>query len=153
MPVNLIWMSSSGLRPARWIICIARSRMRMGWPMSRMKISPPRPMAPACITSWLASGMVMKYRCISGWVTVTGPPAAICFWKIGTTLPLLPSTLPKRTEVYLVPQFGYALGGSHHVGRANRLVRRDHDEVLDAKLGCDLPQVVCTHIVLHRLEH
>ena len=34
---------------------------------------------------------------MSGCVTVTGPPASICFWKIGTTLPLEPRTLPKRT--------------------------------------------------------
>ena len=26
-----------------------------------------------------------------------GPPARICFWNNGTTLPELPSTLPKRT--------------------------------------------------------
>ena len=30
-------------------------------------------------------------------VTVTGPPSAICFLKSGITLPLLPSTFPKRT--------------------------------------------------------
>ncbi len=34
---------------------------------------------------------------MSGCVTVTGPPASICLRKIGTTLPLLPRTLPKRT--------------------------------------------------------
>ena len=39
----------------------------------------------------------MKYRMMSGWVTVTGPPAAICFLNSGITLPLLPSTFPKRT--------------------------------------------------------
>src|SRR2546426_9120680 len=31
----------------------------------------------------------------SGWVIVSGPPARICFRKIGTTLQRLPSTLPK----------------------------------------------------------
>ncbi len=30
-------------------------------------------------------------------VTVTGPPRSICFLKVSTTLPRLPSTLPKRT--------------------------------------------------------
>ena len=35
------------------------------------------------MTSWLASAMVMKYRFMSGWVTVTGPPASICLRKIG----------------------------------------------------------------------
>ncbi|OPZ63360.1 MAG: hypothetical protein BWY85_01747 [Firmicutes bacterium ADurb.Bin506] len=39
---------------------------------------------------------------MSGWVTVTGPPSAICLRKMGTTLPLLPSTLPKRTAMNLV---------------------------------------------------
>ena len=32
-----------------------------------------------------------------GSVTVTGPPASICFLNSGMTEPLLPSTLPKRT--------------------------------------------------------
>lgn len=39
----------------------------------------------------------MKNRVISGWVTVTGPPQAICRSNSGTTLPLLPRTLPNRT--------------------------------------------------------
>src|SRR5271170_2893475 len=43
----------------------------------------------------------MKYLRTSGCVTLMGPPAAICAWKMGTTLPLLPSTLPKRTETPL----------------------------------------------------
>ena len=49
------------------------------------------------MTSWTASGIVMKNRVISGSVTVTGPPAAIWRRKIGTTEPEEPSTLPKRT--------------------------------------------------------
>ena len=47
--------------------------------------------------SWQASGMVMKYLVTSGSVTVTGPPRAICSRNSGTTLPLEPSTFPKRT--------------------------------------------------------
>lgn len=39
----------------------------------------------------------MKNRVISGCVTVTGPPWAICCSNRGTTLPLLPRTLPNRT--------------------------------------------------------
>ena len=39
----------------------------------------------------------MKKRVISGWVTVTGPPAAIWRRKIGITDPDEPSTLPNRT--------------------------------------------------------
>ena len=38
----------------------------------------------------------MKKRSIAGSVTVTGPPWAICFVNISTTLPAEPSTLPKR---------------------------------------------------------
>ena len=49
--------------------------------------------------------MVMKKRRMSGCVTVTGPPAAICFLKMGITLPFDPSTLPKRTATYLVRPF------------------------------------------------
>ena len=41
----------------------------------------------------------MKYRSASRSVTVTGPPAAICCLKIGTTLALLPKTLPNRTDM------------------------------------------------------
>ena len=73
--------------------------MRTGWPMSSTNTSPPVAMAPACSTSCAASGMVMKYRVTSGWVTVSGPPLAICERNSGTTLPLEPSTLPKRTIV------------------------------------------------------
>ena len=36
---------------------------------------------------------------MSGWVSVTGPPARICCSKSGTTLPWEPSTFPKRTAV------------------------------------------------------
>src|ERR1051326_2946033 len=39
---------------------------------------------------------------MSGCVTLTGPPASICAWKIGTTLPLLPRTLPKRTDTHFI---------------------------------------------------
>ena len=53
-------------------------------------------MVEASSTSLHASGMVMKYRVTSGWVTVTGPPLRICSRNSGTMLPLLPSTLPKR---------------------------------------------------------
>ena len=47
--------------------------------------------------------MVMKNRFMSGWVTYTGPPASICFLNSGTTLPRLPSTLPKRTMTKALP--------------------------------------------------
>ncbi len=90
-------MSSSGLCPERRIRLRARSTIFTGSPMSRTKISPPFAYAPACSTRETASGMVMKYLMMSGCVTVTGPPASICFWKSGITLPLLPSTFPKRT--------------------------------------------------------
>ena len=46
--------------------------------------------------------MVMKKRVTRLSVTVTGPPSAICFLNRGITLPLLPSTLPKRTAIYFV---------------------------------------------------
>lgn len=41
---------------------------------------------------------------MSGCVTVTGPPAAICALKIGITLPLDPRTLPKRTVTNCVSE-------------------------------------------------
>ena len=51
----------------------------------------------------------MKKRVTSGWVTVTGPPRAICSVKMGTTLPLEASTFPKRTEMNWVAEFCSAL--------------------------------------------
>ena len=42
-------------------------------------------------------------RFISGWVTVRGFPSSICFLKRGITLPLDPSTLPKRADVKIGP--------------------------------------------------
>ncbi|MDF2971111.1 MAG: hypothetical protein K0R61_1561 [Microvirga sp.] len=39
---------------------------------------------------------------MSGWVTVTGPPRAICALNFGTTEPTEPSTLPKRTAMVRV---------------------------------------------------
>ena len=42
---------------------------------------------------------------MSGCVIVTGPPFSICLRKSGTTLPLEPSTLPKRTEQKVVPGY------------------------------------------------
>ena len=38
----------------------------------------------------------MKKRIIFGSVTVTGPPALICFSNKGITDPFEPNTLPKR---------------------------------------------------------
>ena len=43
--------------------------------------------------------MVMKYLTMSGWVTVTGPPASIWALNFGTTDPFDASTLPNRTEI------------------------------------------------------
>ena len=94
-------MSASGLSPERVIISRAMSTIRTGVPILRRKISPPFPIAPACMISPLASGMVIKYRVASGCVTVTGPPLAIWSLNKGTTLPELPITLPKRTAMYI----------------------------------------------------
>ena len=63
----------------------------------------PAQVAVACSTNWAASGMVMKNRAMSSWVTVTGPPRSICDLKIGTTDPAEPSTVPKRTAENRVP--------------------------------------------------
>ncbi|MCY1381831.1 hypothetical protein D9M69_697880 [compost metagenome] len=65
-PVVWISMSPVGLRavftcrPESSTMRCARSMMRTGWPMSSTNTSPPCAMAPACITNWAASGMVMK---------------------------------------------------------------------------------------------
>ena len=67
-----------------------------------MNISPPLASPPAVKTRETASGIVIKKRIISGWVTVTGPPSRICSLKSGITEPLEPRTLPKRTATNLV---------------------------------------------------
>ena len=81
---------------------------------------------------------------MSGWVTVTGPPASICALNFGTTEPLDASTLPNRTEISrmarrpsparrpnssierLAIHFRQPLGGAQHGDRLDRLVGRDH---------------------------
>ena len=93
---------SASVRPESAITSRARSTIRTRLPMSRTNVSPPRPMAAAWITNCAASGIIMKKRVMSGWVTVTGPPRRICSSNVGTTLPLLPSTLPKRTMTNVV---------------------------------------------------
>ena len=80
--------------------------MRTGVPMSNTNISPPLPSVAASRTSVQASGMVIKKRVISGCVTVTGPPEAICFLKYGITEPFDPSTLPNLVVMNLV-QFSF----------------------------------------------
>ena len=74
----------------------ARSSILTDSPMSKTKIWLPVDIVAASITRRQASGMVMKKRVISGCVTVTGPPLAICSRKRGITEPLEPRTLPKR---------------------------------------------------------
>ena len=74
----------------------ARSTIRTGSPISSTNSWPKPPMPPDWTTG-SASGVVMKNRVISGWVTVTGPPRSICRRKIEITLPDEPRTLPKRT--------------------------------------------------------
>src|SRR2546423_1383574 len=85
-----------------------------GSPMSRTKILPRAIIsaavssgagcaAEASSTSSTASRTVIKNRVTSGWVTVSGPPTASWRVKSGTTDPVEPSTLPKRTVTKRVP--------------------------------------------------
>ena len=102
-PVYLICISLPSVSPDSMIIFFARSTIFIDCPMSKINISPPLPMAPASSTSWHASGMVMKYLVISGWVTVTGPPLLIWSLNNGITEPFDPRTLPKRVVMKRVP--------------------------------------------------
>ena len=71
---------------------------------------------------------------------MTGPPARIWSNIRGMTLPLLPSTLPKRTvtnrvsraslPIGLHDQLGDPLARTHHARRVDGLVGRDQDEAL-----------------------
>ncbi len=96
-PMNSIAMSRPGSLPESRIMFRASSTIETGSPMSSTNTCPERPIEPAWTTSETASGIVMKKRVISGWVTPTGPPRSIWRRKIGITLPDEPSTLPKRT--------------------------------------------------------
>jgi hypothetical protein len=95
--MNSIATSRSGSFPESRIMLRARSTIETASPMSSTNTWPERPIEPACTISDTASGIVMKKRVISGWVTVTGPPRSIWRRKIGITLPDEPSTLPNRT--------------------------------------------------------
>ena len=87
---------------------------------------------------------------MSGWVTVTGPPASICALNFGTTEPFDASTLPNRTEISrirglppdlrrkivierLTIHLGKALGQAQHRHRFDRLVGRDHHHGFGAR--------------------
>ena len=79
---------------------------------------------------------------MSGCVTVTGPPCAICSWNIGITLPGAAEHIAEAHDdesrarcqplQRLAHQLGQPLAGAHHVGRVDGLVGRDHHEALDA---------------------
>ena len=99
---------------------------------------------------------------MSGCVTVTGPPRAICSRKRGTTLPVEPSTLPKRTMTNcvrlalqrLADHLGEALGRAHHVRRVDRLVGRYEHELstLPCCARARATSACRKHVVRHRLE-
>ena len=85
---------------------------------------------------------------MSGCVTVTGPPRAICALNFGTTEPTEPSTLPKRTAMSRVGRrgrmnsassacavhLGEALGRAEHRDRLDGLVGGDHHDGAGARL-------------------
>ena len=101
-PVTLISMSFPISSPLNLIIFLAKSIILTDSPMSKTKISPPSPIAPASNTNWQASGIVMKKRVIRSSVKVIGPPWSICFWNKGITEPLDPKTFPKRVVTNFV---------------------------------------------------
>ena len=87
--------------------------------------------------------MVMKKRVMRGSVTVIGPPRRIWSWKIGTTLPSDPSTLPNRTTVKQVDETcdmawtkrsAICFGHAHDARGMDGLVGGDEDEVPHAEL-------------------
>ena len=128
--------------------------------MSSTNTWPRPPIAPACTTSDTASGIVMKYRVISGCVTVTGPPFSIWLRKVGITLPDELSTLPKRTATKRVGtsrrwpsdstiHSQIAFDWPITVLRIDGLVGRDEHEALDLELGRELARrrVVATTLL------
>ena len=99
LPTIVIPMSLCGSSPLNLIICSASSMIFMRSPMSSKYDSPFLPTPPVCRTSEQASGMVIKYRSMSGEVTVTGPPFFICSIKRGRIEPRDPKTLPNLTNI------------------------------------------------------
>ncbi len=91
-----------------------------------------------------------------------GPPRRICSWKIGTTLPRLPSTLPKRTEtkhltVLARPSAAHdqlrdRLRDADHRDRVHRLVRGHvHEASTPASSGAHGDVARAADVVQHRL--
>ena len=62
----------------------------------------------------------MKKRSMSGWVTVSGPPGLSCRSNSGTTEPVEPSTLPKRTATKRVRVGPAGLGERQRLARSSR---------------------------------
>ncbi len=159
-PVNRTSMSS-GESPERRIRSLARSTTFTGSPMSSTKTSPPSPITAAWSTSCTASGMVMKYRTMSGCVTVTGPPFWIWRRKVGMTLPAAAQHVSEadRDEATRAPRtdllhdaLGEALRRAHDARRANGLVGRDEDEALHAGPRGEIGDDLCAeHVVEDRL--
>ena len=141
-------MSTSGLNPASRMRFRASVSIFIGSPMSSTKISPPFAYVALCSTSDTASGMVMKYRMMSGCVTVTGPPSAICFLKSGITEPFEPSTLPKRTATNSVR--GASAGRDRSPGCAP--VCESMRGSTDSSPERATLSIVCTIISQRRLE-
>ena len=108
-PIIFISMSFSGSRPLNFIICLARSIIFIGSPISRRYDSLFFPTPPVLRTREQASGIVIKYRSISSEVTVTGPPFFICSIKSGRIDPRLPRTFPKRTNINFFSLFSLFL--------------------------------------------
>ena len=109
-------------------------------PISSTRTSPPRPIAPAWITSSTASWTVMKKRVTSGSVTVIGPPAAICARNVEDGPTALQHVAeahaekgsPRRGRLVRGETFADSLAVAQHAARVGGLVGGDVDEVLDS---------------------
>lgn len=101
-PVYSISISLPSCRPASSIILFAQSAIFTDLPISKTNIWLPILIVAASITRRQASGIAIKMRVISGSVTVTGSPFAICSRKRSITEPFEPSTFPKRVVTNFV---------------------------------------------------
>ena len=97
-PDNFVTMVRSGYDA---LLAARYTEFLQGAVIDGRVIQPLRLVAPD--NTVLVALYTMKKRVMSGWVTVTGPPRAICSENRGITLPALPNTLPKRTRTNCVP--------------------------------------------------
>ena len=142
----------------------ARSTIRTGSPMSRTKISPWPPIPPAWTTSATASGVVMKYRVMSGCGDRDGAALLDLPAEDGDDAAGRPEDVAEADRDEARRHVGIVAVGLDDPlaerlalpvdrARVERLVGRDEHEALGRELDGDLRHHLrAEHVVAHRLD-